>query len=348
MLALRSDVWKRILAIHACASIIGTVPLLPPTLACAIALLLPCTASHAESKVVAYVPNWVDLEALAESIDYAKLTHINIAFENPTNAAGDLSFNNKNEVLIAKARAKGVKVLVSIGGGSASGDKELLARYFDLLSDAKRAAFAARLADYVSLHRFDGLDVDIEGPSINGDYGAFIHELATVLKPKGKLLTAALSKGYGGSKVPDSVFGDFDFVNIMAYDGAGYWDKNSPGQHSSLEFAKSNVAYWLGRGLPKSKAVLGVPFYGYGFGEAFRKRDYPYSAIVAAFPGAENADEAGSTIWYNGLPTIRAKARYVVEQGLGGVMIWSLDYDVKGERSLLAAIHAALSAPAGK
>ena len=25
-------------------------------------------------------------------------------------------------------------------------------------------------------------------------------------------------------------------------------------------------------------------------------------------PGAENSDQVGSTIWYNGLPTIRAKA----------------------------------------
>jgi hypothetical protein len=41
------------------------------------------------------------------------------------------------------------------------------------------------------------------------------------MKPKGQLLTAALSRGYGGSKVPDSVFEHLDFVNIMAYDGYG-------------------------------------------------------------------------------------------------------------------------------
>ena len=308
-----------------------------------LAVLWLSTASHAQNRVVAYVPNWIDLNSFSETIDYPKITHINIAFENPTNADGDLSFSKKNEVLIAKARAQQVKVLISIGGGSASGDKTLLSRYFDLLTDAKRAAFAARLADYVSSHQFDGLDVDIEGPSINGDYGAFIKELSEVLKPKGKLLTAALSKGYGGNKVPDSVFAYFDFVNIMAYDGAGYWDPKAPGQHSSLEFAKDNTAYWLGRGLPKSKAVLGVPFYGYGFGEAFRKRDYSYSAILASHPGAENADQVGNTIWYNGIPTIKAKTQYVVDQGLGGMMIWSLDYDVKGEKSLLSAIHETLA-----
>ena len=113
-----------------------------------------------------------------------------------------------------------------------------------------------------------------------------------------------------------------------------------------MDFAKSNVTYWLERGLPRSKAVLGVPFYGYGFGQAFRKRDYPYSAILAEFPGTEKVDLVGNTIWYNGIPTIKEKARYVVNQGLGGVMIWSLDYDVKGERSLLAALYETLSNPA--
>jgi GH18 family chitinase len=156
------------------------------------------------------------------------------------------------------------------------------------------------------------------------------------------LLTAALSQGYGGTKVPDTVFAHFDFINIMAYDGAGPWAPQSPGQHSSYEFATNTVSYWLHRGLSKHKAVLGVPFYGYGFGEAFRKRDYSYRTILAEFPGAEKLDQVGNTIWYNGLPTIKAKTQYVVDQELGGVMIWSLDYDVPGDHSLLSAIHKTL------
>ena len=296
----------------------------------------------AEPRVVAYVPNWIDVAAFAGGIDYAKLTHINIAFENPVNDSGDLSFSKQNAGLIAKARANGVKILMSIGGGSASDDRVMKARYFALMSEEKRAGFATKLAEYVVAHELDGLDVDIEGPSINKDYGALIHELALALKPRGKLLTCALSKGYGGEHVPNAALGEFDFVNIMAYDATGPWNAKAPGQHSSLEFANSSVAYWLGRGLPKSKAVLGVPFYGYGFGAAFKKRDYPYSGILAEFPGAENADEAGSTVYYNGIPTMRAKARFVADEGLGGVMIWSLDYDAKGARSLLSTIHGAL------
>lgn len=73
-------------------------------------LLLSAAASWPQAEVVAYVPNWIDLPSFAETIDYSKLTHINIAFENPLNAEGDLSFSSKNEALIAKAHENRVKV----------------------------------------------------------------------------------------------------------------------------------------------------------------------------------------------------------------------------------------------
>jgi chitinase len=298
-----------------------------------------------KERVVAYVPNWVDLESFSKTIEYARITHINIAFENPTNDQGDLSFHKQTDILIAAAHDKEVKVLVSIGGGSASGNKTLKARYFDLLTDTRRAGFVAKIASYVDDHRFDGLDVDIEGPSINKDYGAFIVDLSTALKPKGKLLTAALSQGYGGKNVPDSVLDRFDFVNVMAYDAAGPWNPNAPGQHSSIEFAKENVEHWLKRGLPASRTVLGVPFYGYGFGKAFRKGAYSYKDILAQFPDADKSDQVGETIWYNGVRTIEAKTKYAIDQKLGGIMIWSLDNDVKGEKSLLDAISRTFLSP---
>lgn len=304
--------------------------------------LVALAPARAERRVVAYVPTWVDLESFAKTIDYAALTHINLAFANPTNAEGDLSYQAKHDVLIREARARGVKILISIGGGAAADSPTLKPRYFDLIAEPKRAGFVAKLTEYVVKHNYDGLDVDLEGPSINQDYGAFIRDLAAALKPKGKLLTAALSKGYGGAKVPDDVIGRFDFINIMAYDGTGTWAPNRPGQHSSLEYARTNVDYWVQRGLAKDKAVLGVPFYGYGFGKAFRKSSYAYRDILTDHPGAEQVDEIGETIWYNGQPTMRAKVRYVIEEKLGGIMIWSLDNDVKDGRSLLGTITEAM------
>lgn len=299
---------------------------------------------EAQTRVVAYVPNWIEVAEFSRTIAYDKVTHLNIAFENPVDATGALSFNEEDTVLIQAAHAHGVKVLVSIGGGSASTDSAMRQRYDALLNKDRRSGFVAQLTRYVLQHGFDGLDVDLEGPAINADYGAFIAELSAALKPKGKLLTAALSRGYGGDKVPKTAFEHLDFINIMAYDDTGPWEPENPGQHSSLEFAQKNITWWLERGLTKNKAVLGVPFYGYGFGKSFKKSDYSYAKIIAAHPGAENKDEAGDTIFYNGLPTIRAKTRLVIDQGLGGVMIWPLNHDAQGKFSLLNAIHELLPA----
>lgn len=298
-----------------------------------------------EFRIVAYVPNWIDLHDFSQSIRYDRLTHINVAFENPINDQGEMSFNTQNVALLKAARQHSVKVLVSIGGGSAANDRILQPRYRELLGPEKRAMFAQRLLAYVSLHGFDGLDVDLEGPAIDEHYGPFIEELARLLRPEDKLLTAALSQGYGGKSVPDATLSQFDFVNIMAYDGTGPWGPNRPGQHSSIEFAKSNVDYWLSRGLKRSQAVLGVPFYGYGFGEDFSRSGFSYKSILANYPGAEKTDEVGNTIWFNGMATIRAKTQYAVDSNLGGIMIWSLNQDVDDDRSLLRVIAETSTVP---
>ena len=81
------------------------------------------------------------------TIAYEKVTHLNVAFENPVDAAGTMSFAEDSPGLIVRAHTAGVKVLVSIGGGSASGDAEMKARYAGLLSAKNRAAFAGRLAE---------------------------------------------------------------------------------------------------------------------------------------------------------------------------------------------------------
>ncbi|PQO26638.1 glycosyl hydrolase family 18 protein [Blastopirellula marina] len=310
-----------------------------------VVVCLLAQTSIAQTLVVAYVPNWIDLKSYAREIDYDRLTHINIAFENPKSPLGEMSYRRDNDVLIAAAHKKGVKVLVSIGGGAASGNEPLKERYFDLISDEKRADFCQLLVGYVEQHDLDGIDVDLEGPAINQDYGKFIAELAGQLKPRGKFLTAALSQGFGGKSVPDECWRNFDFINVMAYDNAGPWAPESPGQHSSLAAAKRQIEYWRAkRNVPAEKLVLGVPFYGRGFGKDFSNTAETYERIVAKHPGAEKQDQVGETIWYNGIPTIQAKTQYVLDEGLRGVMIWSLNQDAKGEKSLLKAIDDTIQA----
>lgn len=299
-------------------------------------------AATSRPLVVGYAPNWRNPAELASSIDFSKLTHLNLAFENPVDDSGRLSFHEGEKQLIDKAQKSGVKVLVSIGGGSVSEDAAMRGRYNALLASDKRAAFVRELGAYVETHHLDGIDVDLEGPAIGPDYGAFIDDLAAELHRRGKLITAALGS-YGGDRVPDAALAKLDLIHVMAYDATGPWNLKKPGPHSTLEFAKRSVDSWLKRGVPPARLVLGVPFYGYAFGATATKREYSYADIVAEFPGAEDKDLIGDAIHYNGAPTIRAKASYAMEQKLAGIMIWSLDSDAAGSKSLLTVIHQTLN-----
>jgi chitinase len=292
--------------------------------------------SVAQKKVIAYIPNWIDLNSFSSTIQYSKLTHINIAFENP-DANGYLSFNSGSNTIINAAHAQNVKVFVSLGGGAISEGGAIRDNYFNLITPANRTAFIQKIYDYVIAHNFDGVDVDLEGPAINGDYGGFVIALANKLHSGGKQITAALSEGYGGANVPSSTFAAYDWINIMAYDATGPWAPGNPGQHSPYSMAVNQFNYWTGRGLPASKAIIGLPFYGYGFG-ASANQGISYANIVAQYPGAENQDQVGNTIYYNGIPTIKAKTTFAI-QNAGGVMIWELSQDAVGSKSLLTAVN---------
>jgi GH18 family chitinase len=260
----------------------------------AITQILPAQTGAGPRLVVGYYQNGNQTPAALKTIDCTKITHLNLAFENPTNDAGDLSYTPFNDTLIALAHKNHIKVLVSIGGGGASTNPGTQARYFDLQSAPKRQAFIEGLLRYVETHKFDGIDVDLEGPAIGKDYGPFIDALTKTFQKRSKLVTAAVSEGYGGDQIPSSCLNEFDFINVMAYDATGPWNPNKPGQHSSFDLAKESVGYWAGRGLKSSKLVLGVPFYGYGFGAAFNQDGYTFAQLVAQYPGAEKVNQVGS------------------------------------------------------
>ena len=131
---------------------------------------------------------------------------------------------------------------------------------------------------------------------------------------------------------------------------------------------------YLDRGVDPAKIVLGVPFYGQGWtgvepgpdGDGlFQPATGPAEGTYAA--GTEDwrilaekvasgefelfrDDEAGTawiydgrTLWTYDDPTAMArKTAWAREQGLGGVMIWSIDGD-DADGSLMSAVHTALS-----
>ncbi len=284
------------------------------------ALLLAPGAARAQFRVVGYLPAW---RGDVDTAQLAHLTHVNYAFLQPTATGGLLPIDDPAKLrrLAAAAHAAGVRVLVSVGGWH-DGDHSA----FDAIgaNAGYTNALAANLLRFVADYQLDGVDLDWEHPDARTApaYAALMQQLAAQLHGQGKLLTAAVAGGaWAGPGVLRSVFDNVDFLNIMAYDAA-------PPAHSTYAGAAQALAYWVGRGLPPGKAVLGVPFYGQPSGEAF-------AALLAR--GADPNADLFNGVGYNGLATIKSKVNLALDQA-GGVMIWELTQDASGANSLLAAI----------
>jgi chitinase len=167
-----------------------------------------------------------------------------------------------------------------------------------------------------------------------------------------------------------------DTVNLMCYD---YYEPDSDaitGNHAPLfadpadpKHASSDVSVqnFLRAGVPAAKIVLGVPFYGHVWGQVGSNNHglfqpgkqmphayAPFSAIAASMlghgferywddsasvPYLYNADQQ-IFVSYEDQQSIAAKASYVRQHGLGGMMFWDYSGDPSG--ALLRAIHAGL------
>jgi GH18 family chitinase len=266
---------------------------------------------------------------IPELIQYDKLTHINYAFLIPNEDGSFAPMTNrwKLDRIVELAHEQGVKVLISVGGWGWDPQFETFAANPEM-----RARAVEFMVAFAEEHDLDGIDMDWEYPDegqSSQNFLALMTELRAAL-PADKLLTAAVvSHGdYYGLGIPVESFGLMDFVNIMAYDGD---------DHGTMAQAEMSLDYWLGRGLPPEKTVLGLPFYS-------RPNEVPYREIVGADPAAAQIDELdyfGTPNIYNGIPTIQAKTHLAMERA-SGVMFWNIDHDAGGELSLLTAIHAAI------
>ena len=289
-------------------------------------------------RVVGYYSLKAAMTADLKTVPFDQLTHINLSFLNPDTLG---NFNQDLSALapfIKAAHKHHVKVLPSIAGG---GKHEY---YHTLLKDDKRARFINDLLLITLKNDFDGIDVDIEGSDIDENYEDFVVGLANVLKPHHKLITSAIAIFYK-DQLTDRALAQYDFVNIMSYDHTGPWRPSQPGPHSTYEHAVADLDYFANtRNIPKSKLVLGVGFYGYGFGPELTSvaSSMNYGQIVKTYPGAENSDQItmpdGKIMYYNGRSTIKLKTELAKEKG-SGIMIWQILGDAIGDQSLLKLIN---------
>ena len=315
---------------------------------------------------VGYLAAFKGLDLSIARTHLPSYTHFNLSFANPDAAGafvrdgrltcmGDETGANLTVAVlrasVAKLQAGGAKVLVSVAGGvipGCSGDWKAL------LAPDKRAATAAALIDLADQLGLDGIDIDIEGELLTaidraGDYVPFIETLSKALKARGKLLTCATAS-YEGGMIPVASIPYFDLVNVMSYDAIGpSWGQ--PGaEHSSYAMAERDLDLWLARGVARERLVLGVPFYGYGFGG--EKPNWSYRDLVVAQRTAAKTDLIGKAcarcryITHNSPATIQRKARLAGEKA-GGVMVWELSQDTP-DHALTRAIRRGLSAASAR
>ena len=290
-------------------------------------------------RTVMYLPSYRgSLAAWATKLDFSMVSYVDVCFANIA-ADGGISYDATLPQFASAAHAKGAKVCIALGGATTITD---LGTIGTNITPANRAAFVTKLVDFTVAQGIDCIDIDLEGNGVNGDYEGFVTTLGPALKAKGKQMTAALASWFG-DKVTVNALNAFDFVNVMAYDLHNPGGNSPPIQSSSMVDAKAELDYFVNRGLPKAKAVFGVPFYGYRWkpgattGEALI-----YADILAQYAGAADADvvmKDGTTVYYNGKATIQAKAKLAREYG--GIMAWELGQDAAGDASLLKAIHTA-------
>ena len=174
----------------------------------------------------------------------------------------------------------------------------------------------------------------------------------------------------------DSIMPIADRVHIMSYDLVHGYSK-ATGHHTPLFSAKAQapsadaaVKWLVEHHVPKGKIVIGSAFYARIFKVTDAKanglfkpgtfeRTIPWSAMDTTITEAKGwkwfrdpqarapyAFNAASLEFLTGddLESVKAKATYAREQGLGGIMFWQLKDD-KLKGGLLDAMHTALRSP---
>jgi GH18 family chitinase len=285
-------------------------------------LSLALLAKGESDQVIGYLPHY--RSSAIVTLPYPLLTDL-IFFSVEPRTDGSIDSSDAKPATLRKlktlAKPEGVKVHLCVGGwGKSKGFSKMAA------DPVTRLSFVGNLTAFLKKHELDGADVDWEHPRSKAEienYQKLLVELKKAFAPHGFKLSIAVA-GWGTYLKPETI-PFVDRILVMAY------DQGTP--HASFSGAESDMEHWVKRGVPKSKLILGLPF----FGRNAKKKSMTYDEIVRRFKPSPDSDQAGG-YHFNGPATIRKKTDYARKEGFGGVMIWELGQDAKGKNSLLHAI----------
>lgn len=347
---------------------------------CLLFLFTTSTAQPGKPVVIGYVAGYKGLIDPA-TIDAGKLTHINYAFVDIRDGKAWLDKEQTDTANFRllnglKQRNPSLQILISIGGWSWSKN------FSDaVLTDSSRKVFAGSAVNIVRQHQLDGVDIDWEYPNMRGDGNVFrpvdkqnytlmfqaIREELNKLQKETKkkyLLTTAVG-GFAEfirNTEMDKAQQHLDYINLMTYDYS--WGK--AGHHSNLypsaDYAKENSAHkavtdYIAAGVPASKLVMGLAFYGKSGLVATADSNGRHQPYIGQAKGGGYTYLKDSVINKNGFTSywdekakapylfnagtkqfvtyedersVAAKCAYVKEHKLAGVMFWEYSSDPKG------------------
>jgi chitinase len=369
------------------------------TIACLAATTFACaspgpspspTAIQSVSRVVGYLASWgVNSKGTRiADLPARDLTHIFYAFgdvRSDGRAGVSDPGSNFDELAKLKTRYPHLKVAISIGGWTGSG------RFSDIaLTESSRKLFARSAIDVFIRHHpglFDGIDIDWEFPVAGGlegnaerpadrqNFTLLLAELRTLLDAEGsndhrhyELTIAASARPQEIANVEIARIDPLlDFINVMTYDyhsGPGTTNFNAPlyaarGDPTPGLNIDASMQAFLDAGVAPAKLLVGIPFYGHGYGGVPNVGDGLFQQGTGTPVGWKPMDgdwrvlsqsrlrdpryvrhwesdaqvpwlydsSTGTWISYDDPESVAAKARYVREHHLGGVVIWELGGD---------------------
>lgn len=326
-----------------------------------------------------------------------KLTHINYAFANIRDGkvveGSERDAGNIAALTGLRKTHPRLRILVSVGGWTWSGGFSEAA-----LTMESRQQFVASAVEFVRRYDLDGFDVDWEYPGLPGfgnthrpedkeHFTALMAELRAALDAEGAksgrryLLTfaAGASRDFLAHTEMAKVQASVDFVNLMTYDLRVAEADSVAGHHANLypspwdsdrKSVDGAVSDFLAAGVPASKLVVGVPFYGRSWtvttpdrnglyqvgGPPTTRIDASYTRLStelvnkAGFVRFWDADARSPYLWnaeerifitYEDPESLALKCAYIREKGLAGAMFWQ--YTDDGTGALLDALHRGLA-----
>ncbi len=305
-----------------------------------ILLVAICSFNTTAKKItlIGYIPSY--RVSLMDDMNLGALTHVIAAFANP-DSSGTMSCPIDLEAFSAKVRAAGSKPVISIGGGGSYSWGDDIGIYHHLYKDSNRTDFVVKLADYCELYQCAGIDLDIEGNALAHDgYDAFASELADTLHGRGLEVYGVYGVGgnWSALNASDETLQKMDFIGTMSYGGVGQWNWDKPSNQCTYERFKSDVEYFVNRGIDPSKIHGGIPFYSVGFPAQQTSNLSPYvhtldQLMDDQFYVDQNAfyvdtmvNRDGKPEFFSGFNTNKRKLEFCDSIG-AGMMIWELGHD---------------------